>query len=199
MSKNRHPEILLLYFFSPEKLALLSLRDHTKSDPLVLQVEGWAYGLWPCSIKTLTDTETRSVDNETALTGGVAAGAAMTLLGQSQPETQKSIGPIVAPKRQTIIGCWNVRTMAEKTRLQHVRLSKSNTLQSACDQKGNKKVWEHNYNVPLETVSPTGISLWPYAVKIALEAEAKAFFIDARQPEVQGPQFRLTCGWLSSL
>ena len=41
-------------------------------------------------MKTLhvTVTETRSVqlDNETILTGDVAAGAAMTLLGQSQPE-----------------------------------------------------------------------------------------------------------------
>ena len=40
----------------------------------------------------------------------------MTLLGQSQPEAQRLIGPIVAPMRQTIIGCWNVRTMAETTR-----------------------------------------------------------------------------------
>ena len=65
--------------------------------------------------KTLTVTETRSVDNETTLTGGVAAGAAMTLLGQSQPEAQRPIGPIVTPKPQTIISCWNVRTMAETT------------------------------------------------------------------------------------
>ena len=40
----------------------------------------------------------------------------MTLLGQSQLEAQRLIGPIVTPKRQTIIGCWNVRTMAETTR-----------------------------------------------------------------------------------
>ena len=65
--------------------------------------------------KTLTVTETRSVDNETTLTGGVAAGAAMTLLGQSQPEAQRPIGPIITPKPQTIISCWNVRTMAETT------------------------------------------------------------------------------------
>ena len=39
----------------------------------------------------------------------------MMLLGQSQPEAQRPIGPIVAPMRQTIIGCWNVRTMAETT------------------------------------------------------------------------------------
>ena len=40
----------------------------------------------------------------------------MTLLGQSQPEADRPKGPIVAPKRQTIIGCWNVRTMAKTTR-----------------------------------------------------------------------------------
>ena len=40
----------------------------------------------------------------------------MTLLGQSQPEAQRPIGSIVAPKRQTNIGCWNVRTLAETTR-----------------------------------------------------------------------------------
>ena len=73
-------------------------RDHTKIDPLVLQVGGWALGKRPYHIKTLTVTETRSDDNETALTGGVAAGAAMTLLGQSQPEAQRPTGPIVAPK-----------------------------------------------------------------------------------------------------
>ena len=44
---------------------------------------------------------------------GVTAGAAMTLLGQCQPEVQKPIG--VTPKRETIIGCWNVRTMTETT------------------------------------------------------------------------------------
>ena len=47
---------------------------------------------------------------------GVAAGDAMTLLYQSQPEAQRPLGPIVTPKRQTIIGCWNVRTMVETTR-----------------------------------------------------------------------------------
>ena len=57
-----------------------------------------------------------NINNETTLTGGVAAGAAVTLLGQSQPEAQRPIGPIVAPMRQTIIGCWYVRTMAETTR-----------------------------------------------------------------------------------
>ena len=41
----------------------------------------------------------------------------MTLLGQSHPEAQRLIGTIVAPKLlQTIIDCWNVRTMAETTR-----------------------------------------------------------------------------------
>ena len=72
------------------------------------------------------------------MTRGVAAGTAMTLLGQSQPEAQRPIGPIVAPTWQTTIGCWNVRTMAETTRLQHVKVSESNT-----------KAWEHNYNVPV--------------------------------------------------
>ena len=51
------------------------------------------------------------------LTGGVVAGATMTILSQSQPETQSPIGPPNgSPKRQTIIGCYNVRTMAEKKR-----------------------------------------------------------------------------------
>ena len=76
-------------------------RDETKSDPLVLQVGGWAQCLRPGSVKTLTVTETRSVDNETTLTWGVAAGAAMTLLGQSQPEAQRPIGPIVARPHAT--------------------------------------------------------------------------------------------------
>ena len=40
----------------------------------------------------------------------------MTLLGQSQRKVQRPIGPIVTPKQQTIIICWNVRTMAETTR-----------------------------------------------------------------------------------
>ena len=39
--------------------------------------------------------------------------------------------------------------MAETSRLQQVRLWESNTLQSACDEKGNKKASEHNYNVPV--------------------------------------------------
>ena len=36
---------------------------------------------------------------KTRLTEGVAAGAALMLLGQSQPEAQRPIGPIVTPKR----------------------------------------------------------------------------------------------------
>ena len=51
------------------------------------------------------------MNNDTTL-----AGAAMTLIGQSQREAQRPMGPMVAPKRQTTIGCWNVRTMAEGTR-----------------------------------------------------------------------------------
>ncbi|KAL9969651.1 hypothetical protein ACROYT_G021888 [Oculina patagonica] len=60
--------------------------------------------------------ETRNVDNDTTLARGVTAGAAMTLLGQSQREAQRPMSPMVARKRQTTIGCWNVRTMAETTR-----------------------------------------------------------------------------------
>ena len=67
-----------------------------------------------------TVTETRGVGNETTLIGRVAAGVLMTLLGQSQPEAQRPTDHIVAPKRQTIIGCWNVRTMAETTRARQV-------------------------------------------------------------------------------
>ncbi|XP_068739813.1 craniofacial development protein 2-like [Montipora capricornis] len=54
------------------------------------------------------------------LSGGVAAGTTVTLLGQSRQEAQRPIGPIVAPKKQTTIGCWNVRTMAEATRTAQV-------------------------------------------------------------------------------
>ena len=52
------------------------VRDQTKSDPL----GGWVQGQQPYHIKTLTVTETRSVENKTTLIGGVAAGATMTLL-----------------------------------------------------------------------------------------------------------------------
>ena len=44
----------------------------------------------------------------------------MTLLGPNQREGQRPIGPIVAPQQQTIIGCWNVRTMAETTQTAQV-------------------------------------------------------------------------------
>ena len=44
----------------------------------------------------------------------------MTLLGQSQLETHRPIGPIVAPRHQTSIGCWNVRTMAEMAKTAQV-------------------------------------------------------------------------------
>ena len=60
--------------------------------------------------------ETRRVDKDTTLTGGVASGAATMLFGKSHPEAQRLIGPIKAPKRQTNIDCGNVRTMAETTR-----------------------------------------------------------------------------------
>ena len=63
-------------------------------------------------MKTLTVTETRGVDNETALTEGVAAGAAMTLLGQSQPETQRP-----APHSR------QVRTMLETQRRERAKES----------------------------------------------------------------------------
>ena len=36
--------------------------------------------------------------NETTMTGGVAAGAAMTLLGQGQPKALWPIGPTVVPQ-----------------------------------------------------------------------------------------------------
>ena len=55
-------------------------------------------GLTTVNIKTLTVTQTRSIDNETTMTGGVAAGAAMTLLGQGQPKALWPIGPIVVPQ-----------------------------------------------------------------------------------------------------
>ena len=52
-------------------------------------------------------TETGNVDHDTTLAGGVTAGAAMMLLGQSQREAQRPMGPMVAPKRRTTISCWN--------------------------------------------------------------------------------------------
>ena len=53
--------------------------------------------------------EGQSGKNETKLDGR-ALGRSMTFLGPHQPEAKRSIDPIVAPKRQTIISCWNVRT-----------------------------------------------------------------------------------------
>ena len=70
--------------------------------------------------KKLNVTETGSIVSDTTQSGGAAAGAAMTLLGQNQWEAQKPMGPIVAPKQQTTIGCWNVRTLAEATRTAQV-------------------------------------------------------------------------------
>ena len=53
--------------------------------------------------KKLDITETRSIDYDTTPSRGDAAGAVMTLLGQSWWEAQ----------RLTTVGCWNVRTMAK--------------------------------------------------------------------------------------
>ena len=65
------------------------VRDQTKSDPL----GGWVQGQQPYHIKTLTVTETRSVENKTTLIGGVAAGATMTLLKQpKQWHKTESVG-----------------------------------------------------------------------------------------------------------
>ena len=47
--------------------------------------------------------------NVTTQSGGAASGAAIR-------EAQSQWAPLVAPKQQTSIGCWNVRTMAEATR-----------------------------------------------------------------------------------
>ena len=60
------------------------------------------------------------ISNHTTQSGGVAAGAAMTLFGQNQREAQRPMGPMVAPQQQTAIGCWNVKTMAEDTRTAQV-------------------------------------------------------------------------------
>ena len=70
--------------------------------------------------KKLNVTETGSIVNDITQSGGAAAGAAVTLLGQNQREAQRPMGPKVATKQQTTIGCWNVRTMAEATRTAQV-------------------------------------------------------------------------------
>ena len=49
------------------------------------------------------------------LTGGVTAGAVMMLFGQSRRDTQRPIGPIIS--------YWNVRTMAEATRVGQVHVA----------------------------------------------------------------------------
>ena len=81
-----------------------------------------AVGAGPTTLlhKKLNVTETGSIVNDTTQSGDVAAGAAMTLLSQNQREAQRLMSPIVAPKQQTTIGCWNVRTMAEATRTAQV-------------------------------------------------------------------------------
>ena len=71
-------------------------------------------GLTPLPRKNSV-TETRSVDNETTLTRGVAAGAPLKLMGQSQQEAQRIKSPIADLKQQMIIGSWNMRSMAETT------------------------------------------------------------------------------------
>jgi len=79
---------------------------------------GWGLGagLTTPPFKKPSVTETGNVDNVTMQSGDVAAGTTMTLVGQSRQEAQRPIGPIVDHKKQTTIGCWNVRTMAEATR-----------------------------------------------------------------------------------
>ena len=67
-----------------------------------------------------------------------AAGAVMMPLGQSQREAQRTIGPIVALKKQKTTSCWNVRTMAEATRTAQVakemngKRETSNRLEKDC-------------------------------------------------------------------
>ena len=88
----------LVLLVGPPMLKRSKGRDHTKSDLLVLQVGGG--GGW--------------VGVE-ILTGGVTAGAVMTLFGQSRRDTQRPIGPIIS--------YWNVRTMAEATRVGQVHVA----------------------------------------------------------------------------
>ena len=72
-------------------------------------------GLTTLLHKKLSVAETGSIVNDTTQSGGVAAGTAMTLLGQNQREAQRPMGPTVTTKQQTTIGCWKVRTIAEAT------------------------------------------------------------------------------------
>ena len=72
--------------------------------------------------------EGQSGKSETKLDGR-ALGRSMTLLGPHQPEAKRSIGPIVAPKRQTIISCWNVRTTGRDN------MSRSSS-------QGDERVWD---------------------------------------------------------
>ena len=51
---------------------------------------------------------------------GAAVDTNMTLVGQIRREAQRPTGSIVAPKQHTMIGCWNVRTMAETSRASQV-------------------------------------------------------------------------------
>ena len=53
-------------------------------------------------------------------TGETVVEADITLLGRSLREVQMLIGPIVAPKQRTTMGCWHVRTMAEIARIAQV-------------------------------------------------------------------------------
>ena len=87
----------LVLLAGPPMLKRSKGRDHTKSDPLVLQVGGGG-----------------GVGIE-ILTGGVTAGAVMTLFEQSQWDTQRPIGPMLS--------YWNVRTMAEATRVGQVHVA----------------------------------------------------------------------------
>ena len=65
-------------------------------------IPGWGLGagLTTLSRKKLNVTETRSVNNDTTQSGGVAAGALRILLCQNRREAQRPMGPIVAPKQQ---------------------------------------------------------------------------------------------------
>ena len=49
------------------------------------------------------------------LTGGVTAGAVMMLFEQSQQDIQRPIGPIIS--------YWNVKTMAEATRVGQIHVA----------------------------------------------------------------------------